>query len=172
MIPNNEPFAALGHKAVALADRTAGAVIHSITAMPLRFHRAFENVRRSEIWRKQSQLKTRARWAIVNLRRVIGRPPDFVGAGRRRVVGTRAAGNGRVEAIRVVRRVEAKPLRHIHVVVVAAIKVVSDADLLQVVETGNLAGLSFRFGQGGQEQRRKNRNDGDDDQQLDESKCP
>src|SRR6185503_10762180 len=61
MIPNNEPFAALGHKAVALADRTAGAVIHSITALPLRFHRAFENVCRSEIGREQAQLKTRAR---------------------------------------------------------------------------------------------------------------
>ena len=74
--------------------------------------------------------------------------------------------------MRVVRRVGAKPLRHIHVIVVAAIKYVSDAYLLQIVETGNLAGLSFRFGQRGQQQRRKNRNDGDDDQQLDESKSP
>src|SRR5437762_2422191 len=37
MIPHNEPFAALGHKAVAFADGTSGAVIHSIAALPARF---------------------------------------------------------------------------------------------------------------------------------------
>ena len=52
MIPNDEPVAGLRYISVALAGWTAGAVIHAVTALPLRFHRAFENIRRANIGRE------------------------------------------------------------------------------------------------------------------------
>ena len=58
------------------------------------------------------------------------------------------------------------------VLVVARVKLHGEAELLVVVEAADLVGHALGLGQGGQEQRGENRNNGDNHQQFDEGESP
>jgi len=44
MVPNDEPIAGLGYRGVSLAGGAAGAVIHTVTALPIGLFGTFENL--------------------------------------------------------------------------------------------------------------------------------
>ena len=56
------------------------------------------------------------------------------------------------------------------VVVIVEVEDETETDLAEVRETTGLAGFLFGASEGGEEHAGKNRNDGDDDEQLDQSK--
>src|SRR5438128_4143638 len=101
VVPYDNPFAGLAHEAVALASGAAGAVIHAVAALPLRLLRALKNVRCPEIRREQAELEPRTGDAVRHLGRVVGCPPDFIRAGRRRIVRTVATRDARAQAVKV-----------------------------------------------------------------------
>src|SRR5262249_32961159 len=55
------------------------------------------------------------------------------------------------------------------VVVIGRVKVIADLQLLEIAQTGHVQGLSLRSSKARQKQRRKNGDDSDYDQKLDES---
>src|SRR5947207_3264211 len=164
VVPYDDPFAGLVHEAVALASGAAGAVIHAVAALPLRLLRALKNVRCPEVRREQAELEPRAGDAVRHLGRVVGCPPDFIRAGRRRIVGTVATRDAGAQAGMVARCVWAQTLWNVHIVVIATIKNAGDANLLEIAKAFCLACLSFGTGESGQKQRGENGENGNDHQ--------
>src|SRR6266498_2283924 len=108
MVPHDDPLGGLRDKRIPPRHRTAVAVVHGETALPSRFNRALEDVRRAEITVHQTKAETRTRWTIGHLGRVIGCPPDFVWPGGRRIVRAVAGGHTRAQTVRVVRGVRTR----------------------------------------------------------------
>ncbi len=96
MIPCDKPITCLRHKTGRLPGRAAGAVIHRVSALPFPFDGTFKNgnvVGCAKKGRKQPVFVPSARNAVGNLRRVVGRPPDFIRTRRRWRICAGAAGN-------------------------------------------------------------------------------
>jgi len=174
MVPRDEPSACLRHKAVALTRRASRRVIHRVTALPLLFYRAHENahgrVGSPQKMRQQPVLEPCACRTIRHLCRIVRRPPDFVGTGRRRTVWRRAARHGRRQAMRVIGSVRTEPLRTIHITVIAAIHRVRETHLLQITETSRLLRPRSGSGECRQQHARENCNDRNDHEQFNDRK--
>ena len=59
-----------------------------------------------------------------------------------------------------------------HIIVVAGINVQGDHHLAEIIEVGSFGGLIFCAPQHRQQQRRQNRDDGDDYEQFNQGECP